>query len=272
MIASIGSARRKITSYVRSSTRSQSLSTYYDSQSGLHLPVHNEREVSIFLDKSTEEISTTSYVPAQLYKEDASSDMPDKLRELVERGIAGLCLPPAQFPRDLRNLQTLDDICPTGFRFFGSIKTPLSKPLASLSLLLKFTTSASNLEDEWNRETVSGMSSTIVLGEELFVSEEPISVANQVAALIDSTGCGDYLWLTPPLEADDDDVIQLCEELMYLDVAGPTIKSRIIIDSVKEEILDEAMLVGINKFVVTDESQVDVVSDIAKWQGKEIRR
>ena len=67
--------------------------TYYDSQSGLHVPVHKEKEISIYLNVNKEATSTSSFVPAQFYKEDASSDVPEKLEQLVQDGITGLRLP-----------------------------------------------------------------------------------------------------------------------------------------------------------------------------------
>lgn len=52
-----------------------------------------------------------------------------------------------------------------------------------------------------------------------------------------------------------DDVLALCEELVYLDVTGPTMKSRIIVDlttaaDTKQELMEETMSMGINKFVI----------------------
>lgn len=251
-----------------------SLSTeiYYDSQSGLHVPIHNEKKISIFLNISNVPTSPQSFVPAQFYKEDSSSDIPDKLQALAEMGITGLWLPPAEFPRDLRNLQSLNNVAPPGFRFFASVASPLNKPVKTLSVLNEFQMNAdiNNLQEIISQHIESGTSTTLRLGKHVCGDSDKMSVASQLATLIDATGGANYLWLTPHESADGDDVIELCEELMYLDVAGPTIKSRIVMDSIKEEVIDETMLLGINKFVVEDESQVDVISDVAKAQGKEL--
>lgn len=252
--------------------QSRYLSTYYDSQSGLHIPMHNEMQISIFLNKSTEETSPSSFIPAQLYKEDVSSDMPDKLKALAKQGIHGVLLPPAQFPRDLRNIQTLSDIAPSPtFKYFVSSASPLPKTLPNVNLVLDFIKDDDTLTETLAPLVQAGMSTTLRLGDDICVDPEPLSVASQVAALIDGTGGGNLLWLVPPLSgADAYDVVQVCEELMYLDVAGPTIKSRIIMDTLNEEMLEETMMLGINKFVVKEESEIDVIADMAKWQGKEL--
>lgn len=211
-----------------------------------------------------------SFVPAQFYKEDSSSDMPDKLKALAEKGVTGLWLPPAEFPRDVRNLQTLNNIAPPGFRFFATIVSPLSQPLETLSSLHEFTMGddQGDLKKTLKKHIANSTNTTLRLGEE--VCGDYMAVASQLATLIDSTGGANFLWLTPPNSADEDDVVELCEELMYLDVAGPTIQSRIIIDSLKEEVIDETMLTGINKFVIQDDSQIDLIADIAMAQGKEL--
>mmetsp|Transcript_37432 Transcript_37432/g.90986 ORF Transcript_37432/g.90986 Transcript_37432/m.90986 type:complete len:486 (+) Transcript_37432:251-1708(+) len=98
---------------------------YYDSQSGLHLPVHNEREIQLFLDLSTTKMNNkntngknstsssssplTFVIPNHLYKDGdpGASDIPEQINELQRNGIHGVIVPPIEFPRDIRNLQTL---------------------------------------------------------------------------------------------------------------------------------------------------------------------
>ena len=77
--------------------------------------------------------------------------------------------------------------------------------------------------------------------------------------------------LTPPDSADEDDVVELCEELMYLDLTGPTMQSRIIVESGNDRVNDSTMLIGINKYVVADDSLVDLITEIALAQGKRLR-
>jgi hypothetical protein len=262
------------------------LSTYYDSQSGMHIPIHKEQEITLILNKSQEDtsISSSSFVPAQLYKEDASSDMPEKLQSLKSQGIHGVILPPARFPRDIRNLQTLSHIAPPNFMFFSSFATlsqqPLSSIPTSLSMLLEYSASDAGLEESMKWHVKSGMKTTISIRETIYKNGEPISIASQIAKLIDMTGGVDFMWLccgggspsSNKENIDADDVIRLCEELVYLDVAGPTIKSRMVVDSTDPEIVEETMMSGVNKFVIEDEGQVQVVEDIAKEQGKIILR
>ncbi len=245
---------------------------YYDSQSGLHVPVHNEKQISVFLNLSKVPTSSDSFIPAQFYKEDSSSEIPEKLRALTRQGITGLLLPHAQFPRDVRNLQTLNNIAPPGFRFFASVTSALSKPMGTLTALHEFhmNNDSADLKETLKQHIEIGTSTALRLGKEVCSDSDHMAVASQVATVIDSTSGVDYLLLTPPDYADEEDVVALCEELIYLDVTGPTIQSRIVIDSCREEVIDETMLAGINKYIVEDDALVDVISDIAKAQGKQL--
>eukprot|EP00934_Nitzschia_sp_Nitz4_P006581 Nitzschia sp. Nitz4//scaffold133_size116822//24170//25009//NITZ4_003797-RA/size116822-processed-gene-0.51-mRNA-1//-1//CDS//3329535366//6571//frame0 len=247
-----------------------SFSTYYDSQSGLHIPHHDEKAIRLILSKASEDTGTDSFIPAQFYKEDASSEVPDKLESLSKQGVQGLCLPPAKFPRDLRNLQTLCNIAPQ-FRFFVASTADIGSDLLNVSLLHHFDMDEPQLlRKVLSSQAQAGNNTTIFLGESVCVQHDSMSIATQLGTLIDSTGAGNFLWLRPPTDADGDDVLQLCEELMYLDVAGPTIKSRIIIDSNNEEVIDETMNAGISQFVIHHEDDIDLIESTAKWQGKQI--
>jgi hypothetical protein len=245
--------------------------TYYDSQSGLHLPNHNQKEIAILLDVSKKPLGRDTLVPAQLYKDD-SSDVPDKLQALRQAGVTGLWLPPAMFPRDMRNLRTLHHVAPPGFRFFISVPASPPKDLTTVSIMHEFNPDldTKDLQKVLEHNAQNGIHTTLRLGESFCGDIDAVSAASQLAALIDNSGGVDCIWITPSLSANEDDVVQLCEELTYLDVAGATIKSRIIIDSVKEEIINETMLIGINKFVVKEDIQIDIVGGIANAHGKEL--
>lgn len=262
-----------LTTNDRSSRRRFSSDSYYDSQSGLLLPKHNEKLISVFLDISKETVGRGTRIPAQLYKE-TRSDIPENLQALQETGVTGLWLPPAQFPRDLRNIKTLHHVAPPGFRFFVAFAGIPPNDLCTLSIMHEFHADevTFDVQKSLKYNIQNGFHATLRLGESVWADCDAVSVASRVAALIDKTGGVDCIWITPSQSADADDVTQWCEELMYLDVAGPTIKSRIIIDSVQEEIIDETMLIGINKFVVKDHFQIDTVDEIAKAQNKELRR
>lgn len=249
----------------------------------MHIPVHKEQEISLILNKSQggTSVESSSFVPAQLYKEDAySSDMPDKLQDFMTKGIHGVILPPAKFPRDIRNLATLSQIAPPNFMFFSSITTPSRQPFSpSVSMILDYSASGDGeddfLEESFRSHEENKTKTTISIRESIYENHEPIKVASQIANLIDKTGGVDYMWLCCALDdgsLDADDVIRLCEELVYLDVAGPTIKSRLVVDSKDTDIVEETMFSGVNKFVIEDEEQVQIVEEIAKEQGKAILR
>lgn len=249
------------------------LSTYYDSQSGMHVPIHKEGEITLILDKSKEDSSTSSFVPAQLYKEDPSSDMPDILKDLNKQGVAGVILPPVQFPRDQRNLKTLSAIAPKDFLFFSSMKdeTAAASTPPGVSMIVDYaedTDVISRLESLMKGRP----STTIALRSMGDIYANPIATANRVATVIDATGGGDFIWLSAHAGEDEDDVVRLCEELVYLDLKGKTVKARMIVNSSNEDVLEETMFSGVNKFVIASEEQVGVVEEMAKSQGKIILR
>jgi hypothetical protein len=95
------------------------------------------------------------------------------------------------------------------------------------------------------------------------------------------------------VNVDVDDIVQLCEELAYLDVTGPTMKSRLIVDLTHitgcmltndgsssnysnsssggveeaEELVEECMRMGVNKMCV-DEAHVEWLMEMVKERGK----
>jgi hypothetical protein len=242
-------------------------STYYDSQSGLDIAIHNEQEISVVLNK----MHDNTFVPPQLYKDDPGSDMPDILQGLQKSGIHGLILPPPEFPRDHRNLKTLTHISPEGFRLF-SFSAPPSDSGSNTSVIFDYDPDSAILEklqESLQSLVENGFQTTLRLGDACFdESQEPIMIANNIASLIDATKGGDFLWLASTKDLDFDSVLRLCEELIYLDLAGATVKSRLVVDVMDEEVVSETMLLGVNKFVVHDEAQMNVVLEVAQEQGK----
>lgn len=296
----------------------QQFSTYYDSQSGLHVPIHNDNDISVFFDLSSSNNNTNDgdndyyreLIPIHLYKEDAysSSDTIDQIKSLQQFGVNGLILPPFQFPRDGRNFQTLCNICsgspPTtsSFQLFSfsapPVQMPTSNKNSNFSIVVEYDddgTGDSSSEDIHQLEATlqehvkNRLKTTILLGSKCYArsSEDPIVIANKVALIIDSTGGGDYLWISmddyhdndstasaAETTIDNDTMLQLCEELMYLDVPGATIKSRLMVnntnESEEEDFVDEIMLLGINKFVITKKDQIEIIKDVAQDQGKTV--
>jgi len=258
------SLRHRVISCINST-----FSTYYDSQSGLRIPVHNDKEISIFLDKRE-----SNFVPQHLYKEDASSDMPDILKELRDQGIGGVVIPPVHFPRDLRNLQTLSAIAPPNFRFFTSIPSSMANglgntPPSNVSVLVGLQEDDSDvlLQEQSERGFHTMLSLQGILDD-----ASAMSTASRVATILDQGRGGNLLWVSSPsTSVDADELVELCEELMYLDVAGPTIQSRLVVGAHNEDLVDEVMLAGVNKFVLADDfAKVEQVQEIAKWQGKAV--
>ena len=202
--------------------------------------------------------------------------MPEKLLDLKTRlGISGVILPPSDFPRDVRNLQTLSNIAPPSFVFFSALNHANAQSLASVDCvnsILEFSEEKSvHLHNRMKQHVEGGIKTMLSIPDSMY-DREPISIANQVATLIDLTGGVDYVWLSGSSDLDADDVVRLCEELAYLDVAGPTIKSRLVVDSSDAEVVEETMFAGVNKFVIENEDQVSIVEEVATEQGKRISR
>ena len=268
------SLRRLVVDRLISQNRCRSFSTYYDSQSGLHVELHDEGEISLILDKSKD---TSSFVPLQLYKEDSSSDMPDKLNDLKRIGVTGVILPNVTFPRDVRNLKTLQHIAPSHEFIFFTSANQTTIPFAassSLSMIVDYSVN----DDEDNTQSLTriksyvehGASTTIKINDIDISSVDPITIANRVAKLIDLTGGGDLIWLSSSgNDVDADDMIQMVEELCYLDLPGKIVKSRLMLNSANELVVEEAMNMGVTKFVIDNiDEQRELVTEVAAQQGK----
>ena len=67
-----------------------------------------------------------------------------------------------------------------------------------------------------------------------------------------------------------DGMVQLCEELSYLDVEGSTIKSRLIVSTMDDDQVEECLLMGISKYFVGDEMDLNMLKNIVQDQGKEL--
>ena len=98
----------------------------------------------------------------------------------------------------------------------------------------------------------------------------PIEVANRLASIIDRTKGGEYVYLSTTDSTDPSDTINLCEELNYLDVEGRIMKSRLMVDCWHDEVVEDVMLSGVNKFVVRSDEEVEMVTEIANDQDKTI--
>lgn len=266
-----------------SSSSSSSPDTYYDSQSGLHLPVHKEQEIRIFLNTAAAspkgDLSFT--IPHHLYKSrDEAHHVEEQLESLTAKGIHGVMLPTFQFPRDHRNVTALCTLLPPGFFALYSQEldtcTPQQQPPSpkgkNCSLVVAL--AEDDVKDRLEQAFQMGIHTTLRIDEGIYRDNDAITVANNVASMIDAVGGAcDFLWLSSSGDetaATDDQVVELCEELVYLDIAGPTIKSRILMDAVNNDAVEDAMFAGVNKFVVQQDDQVEMIESIAASQWKQI--
>ena len=167
----------------------------------------------------------------------------------------------------VNELENLGEL-PTNFRLFSYAASPQPKEgTIRFSRVIPF-----EKMDAEDGNAYVGKSTTFALGDECF-AEEPIMIANELARFIDeNTTAQDetLLWLSQSSSVDADHVLSLCEELMYLDLPGSPVKARLLVNATEEEVVEEIMLLGVNKFVVSGEEQIDYVKDVAKQQGKSL--
>ena len=295
----------------RSSCSIRHTSTYYDSQSGLHLPVHDEKEIRLFLDVTNGFNSGAGdgdeklpFLPHRMSKDRfEAEEVLEKLHHLIQQGIHGVILPPIKFPRDVRNLQTLSVVAPPNFAFLlsdsngeenlndgktNAVEDGILKPQenpsdpAIFSKILNYT-GGEESQNSLQRCVQKGIHTTISVKEDAYAGDnnediKPIALANNIATMIDATGGCDYLWISSKNRSEvytsniSDTIVEVCEELIYLDVAGASIKSRLLVDSLNNDMLEDILFAGANKYVIADKAQGEMVEDAAEQQGKSLLR
>jgi hypothetical protein len=181
--------------------------------------------------------------------------------------------------RDERNLQTLLNIAPDDFNMFVPAHSKSSNENPNVIVLFNYTTdSTALLADQLQEYKHNKIRTAIYLSNDndestTTSSVEPFELATEIASLMDaSLGGSDFVCVSSSLSDDDDYVIRLCEELSYLDVPGPTMKSRLMLDcdeESSEDLVDEVMMIGVNKFVVREDGQ-QLIQSVAKEQGKQL--
>lgn len=241
--------------------------TYYDSQSGLHVPIHNENDIFVY------KHWTNSYL--QLYKNSDDAFAGKEELEALSTWFDGVFLTfSMNHPRDERNLETISHIAPTSkdFTFFAP---PLkANDIVSPNFVVMCNYSETT-PDELRKYKQRSVRTTITLSDSNTNTEEPFELANQIATLMDESGGGNYVFVSFE-QQDDDYILGLCEELSYLDVPGPIMKSRLILDcqpEISEDLVDEVMSLGVNKFVVYEQQQVqDCIQAVAEEQGKQLSK
>lgn len=215
----------------RPSSRCRRASTYYDSQSGLHVPVHNEDEISLVWKPNdrNDKAYRRHNVFATLEISNSTCNMH------LSSGDDGTHVPFVRF--DTSN-GSRDD-------------TTMSELAHQIEI------------GRLNASMIMTCRDDAAIG-------NPIEVANRLASIIDRTKGGEYVYLSTTDSTDPSDTINLCEELNYLDVEGRIMKSRLMVDCWHDEVVEEVMLSGVNKFVVRSDEEVEMVTEIANDQDKTI--
>jgi hypothetical protein len=242
------SCRRAHRLVTNTNTRWRRLSTYYDSQSGMHVAVHKEGEVTAYCSWESEWDKS-------------------KLEMLAKRGVAGVLIGPESF--DLSEILQLPD----SFTMF--LPKTLLPPEWPLSKLTNRNVTVVFPLDDCNRMTTEmtpymDQSISTAVHCEHDDNQDVILVANQVGQLLDDIGGGNNV-----IVSGENDLVELCEELCYLDLVGPTMKSRLVVEAVSQdtrednhfEIVEECLRMGINKFVVS-ERQLPWLGQLVLDQGK----
>ena len=100
---------------------------------------------------------------------------------------------------------------------------------------------------------------------------DALRTAAGVASIIDATTGGDYVHVQGE---EGDTLVELAEELAYLDVEGPTLKARMVVNLTllsdmdeAADVVEECLLSGINKYVV-EEDRLPWLVDFVQEQGK----
>ena len=228
---------------------------YYDSQSGKHVPVHDETHVKILMAASRKD----------------ADDMisTEQLLAWASQGISGVKLdqPSVDVASLLQGLSI-----PEHFQLWvphGAIAEP------SEAVNLNHVVYQVDYDPE-NKEETQSIVTDLTLAKLRSASvcndaggSEAMLTASGVASIVDATKGGDYVYL---VGQESDAIVELAEELGYLDVEGPTLKARMVIDlsQIKEDAdegLEECLMMGINKFVI-DPNRLQWMADLVQEQGK----
>ena len=302
------SSRRMITSCIiqrfKSTTtvnRSGSTTaTYYDSQSGQHVAIHDESKITAYLRTKAGA---------------ASSSFAAVLKTAKEMGLAGsiIALPHQQLQQDvelagiiksLGNSSSSSSSSSNNDIFLHMQPCQYNDLVAEKQLLIP---SNINLCFEYNNNDGDYISSNVqsamtnfegiqtsigIFNPTHLLDDDPMLVAAKVASIIDITsefgGTISNILVAPIIDNDDDalvgnsgtyddELVQLCEELTYLDVPGSTIKSRLVVSSLSGDQLEECLQMGITKYIIDAsddggrvESRLGMLRDVVEENGKEL--
>lgn len=232
--------------------------TYYDSQSGQHVPLIDESQVTAYLRLSR----------------DTHGGMAEQIKYATTWGMAGI----------ITTMLSLEDVSEFAaswkertFALFIqlptlSTTTHLRSIPSNMNLCFEYTDNASHLFHGSSRRT-----SIFISDPNYYRYRDPISVASGVANLMDTAAASErslisYILLDPPMAEDpqycQDEMVRLCEELSYLDVTGPTVKSRLIVSAQHRNSIEECLHIGVSKFIVEDIHSLEELGEAVKEAGK----
>ena len=273
-------------------TRLLSSETYYDSQSGQHVPIYDESKVFAYLRSSIE-------YTAAIQGGDAT------IKELMNAhktlGLAGSVLNfshkdgGTNGSESLSLLQKLSNInehlaitrdekleSNVFIRMSEAHQLNATQQLPTFTLPSNFNICYEYSDNATRVTTITGhaslRSSIGIFDPKYFLYRNPISIASGVANIIDATvskgSSISNIILDPPLPDDteccDDELVRLSEELSYLDVTGPTIKSRLIVAAHSTDCVEECLNIGISKFIVTDKHALHILRESVVETGKQL--
>ena len=261
--------------------------TYYDSQSGQHVSIHDETKITAYL--------RTTGQPEAAY----------------EMGMAGSIITLPQQPQKdscmIEVIKSLGSSSSNNNNIFLHIlpsqyydlvvakeRNDTSIP-SNINLCFEYNSNdgehiSSNVQSAM--ANFDGIQTSIgVFNPSYLLDDDPMLVAAQIASIIDTTsefgGTISNILVASITDNDDalssssgtcdDELVQLCEELSYLDVPGSTIKSRLVVSALSSDQLEECLQMGITKYIIDAsddsehvESKLAMLRDAVEESGKEL--
>jgi len=266
--------------------------TYYDSQSGQHVPIHNEHEVSVYL-RGIGDCSTQKVKIIEMTKQYGVSG---SILTLEQKWMDGIV-------NDITSLNSniiyvhieLNELYLTNHHPKESFPKGNYNPCFEYKVGNDNTIISTIKQMATKRDLSIG-----IFNSNIIMNEDPISVSASIANIIDCTSSAlesnaesqpyiSNILIAPPSDTNDntttidcfpDNLVRLCEELSYLDVPGPTIKSRLIVSTLNnnEEVIEDCLQIGINKYIldISDNDMNDLedrlrgLRKVIEEEGKEL--
>ena len=233
-------------------------SHYYDSQSGRHVPIHDESKIAAY------------YYSAGLPAKSPTTILDD----VKTLGLANALI----LNSNVEDVSKVRSFIGTVFLSSQLFEEEERADDASNINLCFDLDAYENTDDKAAFEknmSAAAQTSIGLFAPKYFTGEvDPVLSASMTASLMDATGGGDFILLLPRMtemdESCGDAMVQLCEELSYLDVEGPTIKSRLIVSAMDDDQVEECLAMGISKYFVGDETGLNMLQQVVEEQGKQL--